>query len=392
MLIPKTYNPADWDKAVVEACDHYNRSGEIQNILLTGFDQKGRWIGLKKRTNGLSFPRSLTAKLSREKIPVTRCVTTNSAGESVLFSSFHSSSNSLVLLPFHHVAGWIRAKNATAFSAPQLRSVGWDMELRSSTRLVIPSLVKVGGKIRACSVVSFVADRLQSVGGGLNTIGASKLHAPLLRLVGGALQAESATHLDLSGLWGVMEEMNCDSAEELYLPELRQVDGTLLANRARTLVAPELCSVDFLFANSATSVQVPKLVCHATYISVTQAREFIEIDDMGGKTLHASIYDNLAESVFIDFVCVKGHIEVSAKSFHAPNLESVGGDLLADSAREVVAPRLRRVGGKLDTSSAREFWKTDLHCGAWTQHPDAKKVRLAREARSALHEDPDLLI
>ena len=393
MMKPKTHSPADWDKLVAESCDHYNLTGEIHDILLTGFNQKGHWVGLKSRINGSDFPPQLTKNLKREVIPTSRLVTKTASGETTLWGSYHSSSKSPVNMPFQHVAGWIRAKNASAFSAPHLYSVGWDMELGSAKRLVIPQLARVGGGLAACSARTFVAETLQFVGGCLCSCRAKQLLAPMLRQVDGPLQAGSAAKIDLSSLLGVMDKMNCDSAEELNLPELRQVTGFLHADSARLVVAPELLHAGFLSANAATSVIVPKLIADALEIAVSNAREFIKIDTMGGKTLHASIYDDSAEYVYLDFVHVKGNIEVQdqAKSFDAPNLKSVGGYLSAASAQEFAAPRLRRVGGDLDTSSARGFWKTDLCCGSWSPHPDARKVWLAEYARNLLRQDSNIL-
>ncbi len=32
-----------WDQRVTDACTHYKETNEIQDILLPGFDQMGRW-------------------------------------------------------------------------------------------------------------------------------------------------------------------------------------------------------------------------------------------------------------------------------------------------------------------------------------------------------------
>jgi hypothetical protein len=93
-----------WEKLVTDACTHYKLTNEIQDILLPGFDQMGRWsstILIRDRS------KAHIAKLIGATIPLDRLVSKNKTGESILLCSFVDDSDGVVTIPYHHVKGSI---------------------------------------------------------------------------------------------------------------------------------------------------------------------------------------------------------------------------------------------------------------------------------------------
>lgn len=377
-----------WDQKVRDACIQYHDTGAIGDVLLAGFDQHGRWSGLQQKTNGAHFPAAMTARLADEVVPEARRSKITPAGESVMLCSYHTEARGRVHLPFHRIAGGLRATKAMHFEAADLRSVGGDLALWSAKVVITPSLQKIGGCLWASSATRVLADRLESAS-GLSAPLARHLCLPRLMLVDGDLNVGDATRIDMPKLKYVLGDLDAGHAKRLELPELRQVEGDLLVNRAKSLNLPALLRVEGLVgANLAKTLHAPKLSVDLWHLSAPCAREFIRTNATGEKTLHASIRDETARAVYCDFAHILGDVVAyNASAFRAPNLVSVGGDLVAMSAEMFEAPRLGSVGGDLDTSSARDFWKYDFVCRLWYPHPEAHKDWMARKARDALRCD-----
>jgi len=61
-----------------------------------------------------------------------------------------------------------------------------------------------------------------------------------------------------------------------------------------------------------------------------------------------------------------------AKKIHAPKLKSVGGSFQAGSVVELHVPLLRSVGGNMDTQSVEGFYTSYIHVGGeWIAYPGA---------------------
>src|ERR1035437_4259622 len=84
----KILTDVEQDRQTVQQLEHFDKTGELSGIPLIGFDQTGKWIGMKQRTDGLNFPRKLTRKISRLKLPEDVLITTNELGQKTLHGSF----------------------------------------------------------------------------------------------------------------------------------------------------------------------------------------------------------------------------------------------------------------------------------------------------------------
>ncbi len=297
----------DSDEQIMWACAHYNRTGEIADILLAGFDQLGKWVGLRPNSNGWKFDESLTRLISKETIPQERLVHINGKNEAILLSSFVTYSNDTLLLDYQHINGSLFAQSTKKILAPQLQSVAGYLLVESAIEFEVPELQFVGRNMQVGSVIKLITPHLKKVGGWLGARSATEFHAPQLRNVGSDLLLPSITEFDA--------------------PCLKSVDGILDANSAKTFHAPALQSVYLsLNAAAATEIHVPSL------------------QTVGGLLGTDSVLEFRAPQI-----ChVIGDLRVlSALEIRALNLVSVSGSLLADSAKVIIAPKLQCGGERL---------------------------------------------
>lgn len=177
--------PRAWDKQVQQALAHYNRTGELRDILLTGFDQNGKWCDLLLREDADVFDPELTEKISSIKIPAKQITYTSDTGEITLRTSYISKSRQLVEVPYDHILGNLFVFEATSIVAPKLKSVR--------------------GGIGAISAKSFRAPLLESVEDFFDADESVEFHAPNLRFVGHNLNIPNAyyanSNLVVKGEW-----------------------------------------------------------------------------------------------------------------------------------------------------------------------------------------------
>ncbi|MCB1129542.1 MAG: hypothetical protein KDN05_00335 [Verrucomicrobiae bacterium] len=379
-----------WDLRVREACERYQRTRTIDDNLLVGYDQQGRWRGLQQRVNGADFERWLTVGLESEDIGEERLTTMSPSGQLHLLCNYCHTGDSELHLPYQSVAGGVFAKQACSVFAPNLGVVGGELAAGSAGILDAPRLERVGGDLWAGSLEEFHVEFLSRVG-GLYLSKTRQLHAPRLQVVAGELLARSARSVDLPQLRHVLADVNLNKACVLDLPELMQVEGAIQADGARMLSLPSLVRMaGYLSANRARSIHCPKIALAPHELSAPAASEFIRTDDQGRQTLLTSIRDDRRGSYSTEISHVRGDLVVpNARHLHAPNLVSVIGSFEADKALTIHAPQLRWVGEDLYSESAPDYCPADVICGgAWYGHPNAKKTWVETQARRALRGGP----
>ncbi|MCP5543858.1 MAG: hypothetical protein H7A49_08120 [Akkermansiaceae bacterium] len=380
----------EWDLRVRDACAEYQRTRRIDELLIAGFSQHGRWHGLRQRSNGVEFPAWLMNGLQAETIPKNRLERVSETGEFHLLSSYVDDRTGEVHLPWHSVGGAVHLEKAAVVRAPNLRVVGGEVVAWSATEIEIPCLERIEESLWAGAVTELHAPKLTSVG-GLYLAGAATIHAPDLGVVNGEFLARSAGCASLPKLAHVLADLNLDGVNDLSLPALRQVEGAIQADRAKRVSSPELARVaGYVSCNRARSIHAPCLVLAPHEISAPHAREFIRVGSGGERILHASIRNEGKIAVRTDFTHIHGDLLVPhAKRISAPNLVSLSGSLEADEAIAVDAPSLRWVGGDLITESAPDFFPAQVLCGGeWVGHPEARKRWAERQARHALRDGP----
>jgi len=210
----------------------------------------------------------------------------------------------------------------------------------------------VEGSLLILSNTGLEAPHLRHLGGHLSTSTKDRIYLPVLTDVGGDFDVPACADLVANQLTTVGGRVR---VYRWALPGLVTVMGDYQIRWSFDIDAPHLVHVGgSIHPHKCTSIHAPKL-------------EFVDADLLTGKT---------------------------TSMLRLPRLRSVGGDLLAGSAREIYAPLLRSVGGTLDTQNASEYYHPSILCGSsWRCHPDAKHSWLLRQAiKNALSADPSLEI
>ena len=229
------------DRQVVQELENFIRTGSVATIPLTGFDQTGKWIGMKQRVDSKNFPRKLTKKISRLKVPISALITIDAVGQKTLHGSYVVETETTVTIDFHTVLGDIIVRSTTNpdFHAPNLECVEGTFNVLSSnvdtpklqivllflcvteaTYLNAPALRIVGRCLVCLCIQEFSAPVLKQVGGDLLAPLATRFQAPLLESVGRHLIAGEATAFLAPNLRSVGEVLHTSSAENFYLPNL----------------------------------------------------------------------------------------------------------------------------------------------------------------------------
>jgi len=207
-----TIKAKEWDKQVKQALTHYNRTAEIREILLQGFDQNGKWIDLQRQSDGEFFDEKLTEKISSFRIPRKDLTHTSETGEVTLRGSFVSKSKTTVVR-YDYVRGNLFACEAKVVEAPNLKIV---------QESVLAPVANI-----------FFAPLLQAVGSHLNASFATKFHAPKLESVGHDLTTRCCDfynpNLKVGGEW----EMHPDATEAYVRDQMEKMLAVLFPKKSR---------------------------------------------------------------------------------------------------------------------------------------------------------------
>jgi len=275
-----------WDKRIQNAFAHYKETHEIQDILLTCYDQHGMWIPTIWHE---VVEEALIAKLMEVTIPLERRENTNEAGERTLQCSFVDDSDGKVEIPYHHVKGGILVSEAAKLNAPLLRSVGERILSPNAIEFHIPNLQFVGWTIEAQSACKFIAPNLQSVGGSLWAFAAEEFHVPSLKFVEENLRADSAEGFCALNLQTVGGDLEAQSAIKFNAPVLQSVGGHLNARLAEVFSSPELHTVEgSMYAGNAKTLNADKLKLVKGDLDTKSAIKFYKplIDVRGKHEMH----------------------------------------------------------------------------------------------------------
>jgi len=264
------------ESAILNATEHFSRTGEIQDLLVPHFDQYGRWRGDRRCWRRSTF-KTARRRMKRALLEPGRRSAFNRRGQPILLTSFVLNGDHPVKLPWHEVRGSITIKGNASISAPNLtrikghfhststasidlsalRFVGGDLDAIFTWNLHIPRLQSVGGSLRqngSCAPsLEFVGNRffirwsisvcvpcLRSVGGHLSATDANYFSAPCLKTVKGRLEVDYAVTFRASELRTVGLSLSAPDATAFFAPALQHVGGDLITFSAREFHSPDM--------------------------------------------------------------------------------------------------------------------------------------------------------
>lgn len=172
--------------------------------------------------------------------------------------------------------------------------------------------------------------------GAIEVSTTNKFSAPNLKKVSGGMDIDSET-VDLPCLEEVRYQLNVDSVEHFDAPSLKRIYGNLVLGDAVVVHAPKLHTVTcYLEALSARSFHAPRL-----------------------KTVGQMCLMSLLDAFFPNLKKADGIVAECASRFDAPRLETVANSISLDNADEFYAASLRKINC-LNVSSATRFHAANL--------------------------------
>jgi len=204
------------EQTIINSIEHFERTGEIQDVIVPFFRQDGKWVGDRRNWSNSTY-KMASSILHRSVLPEGRRTAVNAQGDPILLTSFHWKKRRDVEIPWFEVRGSIRIRSLEAFSAKYRRTVGGYIYSCADKHVIFPNLLHVGGDFEHRGTHKIHVPNLTEVGGSLLV---SKCDLPNLKIVGKRF----------SGYW----------TGTLNLPNLRLVGGSMEIKKAAIVIAPEL--------------------------------------------------------------------------------------------------------------------------------------------------------
>jgi len=162
----------------ISAIEKFNSSGEIDQAILPGFDQTGKWVGVWQNP----YTKAFEEKLRDYTLPEHRRISINGKGETVLNTSYiETTGSNSIKLSFAHIKGIINLPKTKEFFAPNLQSVGGSVLLGHCKKCDISRLKIVLGPLHLGSLLEVTLPQLHTIQGPANFYSAQKLRLPALK-------------------------------------------------------------------------------------------------------------------------------------------------------------------------------------------------------------------
>lgn len=230
------------DEEIIRELEHFNATGEVKTVPLIGFDQNGRWIGMKQFSTQENFPEKLTKKVRKLKVPLDVLISTDNDGNRRLRGSYVIDTETPVTIDLIIIEGnlIVRSETMPDFHAPNLTDVFGKLEIMAKnvdmpnlicaydfmvlTETVTLNIPKLEFALRCVicpEVKEFAAPALQIVEGDFVVPSATSVHVPRLIQTKRHFLAGNATTIDAPNLKGVGGTLDTRSARDFYVTGLK---------------------------------------------------------------------------------------------------------------------------------------------------------------------------
>jgi len=165
---------------IIDAIEHFNKTKEVKDILLTGFDQNGEWVRVWKNP----YTKEHETKLQKIRLDEKRIFSFDKKDptKKILNTSYIDHQKIPTLsLTYQHIKGRVELPKTKKFIAPFLTEVGGPISLNQCKHCDIPQLKTVKGFANLRSIENFFAPELQKIVGVLNLYFAQNVQCPKLR-------------------------------------------------------------------------------------------------------------------------------------------------------------------------------------------------------------------
>lgn len=271
MLTRKPMKQSD----ILEVTLHYARTGEIRDVLIPYFDQRGHWIGDRRSWRRSTFITAI-CHMRGAILPKSRTISRGPDGARLL-TSFAWRKATPVLIPWLAVIGSIRIPANVNITAPDLAFVGGHFHSKTTKDVDLPALREVEGDFDLIGTWSLYAPQLCRVGG---TAQVSDFKLDALETVGKRLWMRTTQLADAPRLQTVGADLDTQGAERLSAPHLQSVGRHLAVGYWTTRAEiPKLETVGGQFlAEGATVITAHKLKFVGGCVDTRSAADFYRPD------------------------------------------------------------------------------------------------------------------
>jgi hypothetical protein len=233
--------PQERDEEFVRELEHFIATGDVSRIPLTGFDQNGKWIGMKQFTDGENFPRKLTKKISKLKVPEHILITTDADGNKRLHGSYIVDTEDPLTIDFSRIDGNLAVRSTTYpdFHAPNLTEVEGRIEIMSAN-VNMPNLLCVASYLILDETRKLNIPKFAYAFRSLICLDVEEFNAPELLVTWGDILVLNATTVHVPKLTGVARHFLAGNATTFIAPNLQSVGGRLDTSSARNFYVASL--------------------------------------------------------------------------------------------------------------------------------------------------------
>jgi hypothetical protein len=250
--------PAERDEEIIRGLEEFNSTGSVKNLSLIGFDQNGKWIGMRRFSDNQNFPEKLTKKVRKLKVPIEVLISTNEDGKR-LEGSYVADTEEPLTIDFAMISGnlIVRSKSNADFHAPYLTDVVGKVEIMSAN-VNMPSLLCTADFIVLLHTETLNIPKLTYALRCVICPFVSEFNAPELLFVKGDFMISNAAHIHLPNLTGIERHFMAGGATTLIAPKLETVGGILDSSSARDFYMPGLKSDKWLMHPDAEKLFAAK--------------------------------------------------------------------------------------------------------------------------------------
>lgn len=262
MSIP---TPEELDAEIIRELEHFNPTDEMPQILRVGFDQTGKWVGMKRFVDGKNFPEKLIKKIRKLKVPKEVLITTDADGRH-LHGSYVVETEQPVEIDFSTINGNLSAKSNTNpdFHAPNLTDVKGTVDIKSFN-VDMPNLLYVGNHLILTETKKLNIPRLCCVISSIVCVQIEEFSAPELQVVHGMMLLHDAIDVQVPKLTQTGWHLYAEKATSFVAPNLKFVGGVLCTTSARDFYLPGLKAGKWLMHKDAERIFVRKALKQPTF-------------------------------------------------------------------------------------------------------------------------------
>jgi hypothetical protein len=232
--------PQERDAEIIRELEHFNATGDVSSLPLIGFDQNGKWIGMKQFSTQENFPEKLTKKIRKLKVPKDVLVAMYEGGKR-LQTSFVIETDEPVTIDYQMIDGNLIVKSTVnpQFHAPNLTDVEGKIEIMAA-HVDMPNLLCVGDFTVLLKTETLNIPRLAHALRCVICPLVKEFNAPELLIVKGDCFIPSATAVDLPKLTGTERHFLAGNATTFIAPDLKFVGERLDTSSARNFYIKSL--------------------------------------------------------------------------------------------------------------------------------------------------------